>query len=187
MVPAEVQELVSPDTIPERDQEGPDGARVSFRLTAGYLGLDTSFCYQHDGRITSQTPECLTLSMHNSDNTPFTGHISLTTGMLLDMELQGSKQVTLKSQIWDAAEPVYAESQGSNQLLGNGHSLQDHGATPKIEEYNEYGTIVMRARFGYDNTIQTYRVYRYLWVGRPSTRPNVVACPLEQRGRRLCT
>ena len=118
----------------------------------------------------------MTISLHNNDNTEFTGHTSLTTGMVLDVELQGPKKVTLKSRMWDAAEPVYAESQGSYQTLGNGHSLQDHGATPKIEEYDENGTIVMRARFGYDNTMQTYRAYRYPWVGRPITKPDVVAC-----------
>jgi hypothetical protein len=117
--------------------------------------------------------------MHNNDNTEFTGHTSLTTGLVLNVELQGSKEVTLVGRTWDAAEPVYAESQGSYQSLGNGHVLQDHGATPKIEEYDENGTIVMRARFGYDNTMQTYRAYRYPWVGRPSTKPDVVACPTK--------
>ena len=120
--------------------------------------------------------------MHNNDNTEFTGHASLTTGMILEVELQGSKQVTLKSRMWDATEPVYAESQGSYQRLGNGHVLQDHGATPKIEEYDENGTIVMRARFGYDNNMQTYRAYRYNWVGRPSTKPDVLACPSTKSG-----
>ncbi|KAJ5321372.1 hypothetical protein N7476_004374 [Penicillium atrosanguineum] len=147
------------------------------------LGLGTSFCYQHDVRFEFQSPERVTLSMHNNDNTEFTGHTSLTTGLVLDVELQGSKEVTLVSRLWDADEPVYAESQGSYQSLGNGHVLQDHGATPKIEEYDENGTIVMRARFGYDNTMQTYRTYRYSWVGRPSTKPDVVACPTSKGGQ----
>jgi hypothetical protein len=121
--------------------------------------------------------------MHNNDNTEFTGHTALTTGLVLDVELQGSKEVTVKSRMWDADEPVYAESQGSYQVLGNGHVLQDHGATPKIEEYDENGRIVMRARFGYDNTMQTYRAYRYPWVGRPSTKPDVVACPSSKSGK----
>ncbi|KAJ5098299.1 hypothetical protein N7532_005300 [Penicillium argentinense] len=147
------------------------------------LGLGTSFCYQHDVRFISQTTERVTLSMHNNDNTEFTGHTSLTTGIVLELELQGSKQVTLKSRMWDADEPVYAESQGSYQSLGNGHVLQDHGATPKIEEFDENGRIVMRARFGYDNTMQTYRVYRYPWTGTPSTKPDVAACVQSGSGK----
>jgi hypothetical protein len=124
----------------------------------------------------------VTISLHNNENTEFTGHTSLTTGLVLDVELQGSKKVTLKSRMWDAAEPVYAESQGSYQTLGNGHSLQDHGATPKFEEYNENGAVMMRARFGYDMTMQTYRTYRYPWIGRPATKPDAVAC-LNNGGR----
>ena len=147
------------------------------------MGLGTSFCYQHDVRFKSQSPERVTLSMHNNDNTEFTGHTSLTTGLVLDVELQGSKEVTLVSRMWDSDEPVYAESQGSYQSLGNGHVLQDHGATPKIEEFDENGTILMRARFGYDNTMQSYRAYRYPWVGSPSTKPDVVACPMSKGGK----
>lgn len=103
--------------------------------------------------------------------------------MVLDVELTGSKVASLKSRMWDAAQPVYAESQGSYQRLGNGHILQNHGATPKVEEYDAEGAIVMRARFGYDNTMQTYRTYRYPWIGRPTTKPHAVACPLEQSGK----
>lgn len=121
--------------------------------------------------------------MHNNDNTEFTGHTVLAAGLVLDLELQGSKEVTVKSRMWDADEPVYAQSQGSYQVLGNGHVLQDHGATPKIEEFDENGRIVMRARFGYDNTMQTYRAYRYPWIGRPSTKPDVVACPSSKSGK----
>ncbi|KAJ5397868.1 hypothetical protein N7509_005981 [Penicillium cosmopolitanum] len=140
------------------------------------LGLGTSFCYQHDARFEFQSDERVTLALHNNENADFSAPTTLTTGLLLDVELQGSKQVTLKRRTWDADEPVYAQSQGSYQSLANGHILQDHGATPKIEEYDENGTIVMRARFGYDNTMQTYRAYRYPWTGNPSTKPDVAAC-----------
>ena len=147
------------------------------------LGLDTSFCYQHDARFKFQSDERVIISLHNNEQASFTGYTSLTTGMVLDVELQGSKRVTLKSRMWDAAEPVYAESQGSYQSLGNGHVLMQHGATPKIEEYDENGAIVMRARFGYDITMQSYRAYRYPWVGRPATKPDVVACLDEEKGK----
>ncbi|CAG8100473.1 unnamed protein product [Penicillium nalgiovense] len=147
------------------------------------LGLDTSFCYQHDARFKFQSDERVTISLHNNEHASFTGHTSITTGMVLDVELQGSKRVTLESRMWDATEPVYAESQGSYQSLGNGHVLQQHGSTPKIEGYDENGTIVMRARFGYDKTMQTYRTYRYPWVGRPATKPDVVACLDGKNGK----
>lgn len=34
----------------------------------------------------------------------------------------------------------------------------------------------MRARFGYDNVIQSYRAFRAVWTGKPTTKPSVYAC-----------
>lgn len=99
--------------------------------------------------------------------------------MVIELELQGSKKVSLKRRIWDAGDPVFAQSQGSFQPLANGHILQNHGAVPKIEEFDESGGTVMRAWFGYGDTMETYRAYRYPWTGRPSTKPEVVACPSD--------
>lgn len=123
------------------------------------------------------------MSLHNNDNTEFDPHANVTTGMVLDVELQGSKKVTLKSRMWDKEEPVYSQSQGSYQSIGNGHTLQDHGSVPKIEEYAADGTLVMRARFGHDTAMQSYRAYRYPWVGRPLTKPDIVACPSSEKGK----
>ncbi|KAE8372023.1 ASST-domain-containing protein [Aspergillus bertholletiae] len=91
----------------------------------------------------------------------------------LDMK---TKIVTLVNKIWDAEQPVYAESQGSYQNLTNGHVLMQHGAVPKIEEFDENGALVMRAWFGYHGVTDTYRAYRFPWVGKPRTNPDVAAC-----------
>lgn len=121
--------------------------------------------------------------MHNNDNTDFTPKENVTTGIILDVELQGPKRVTLKNRMWDKAEPIYSQSQGGLQVIGNGHVVQDHGSVPKIEEYDADGTIVMRARFGHDTAMQSYRAYRYPWVGRPHTKPDVAACPSSEKGK----
>ncbi|OOQ83221.1 hypothetical protein PEBR_36377 [Penicillium brasilianum] len=124
-------------------------AWISWRTSDEFhLGLDTSFYYQHDVRFESQKLQRVTLSVHNNYDTNFTGATALTTGPVLGVELQGSKQVTPSGRMWDADEPVCAQSQGSYQVIGNGHVLQDHGATPKIEEYDKNGRILMCARFG---------------------------------------
>lgn len=68
----------------------------------------------------------------------------------------------------------YAVSQGSYQLLANDHVLVGHGATPKIEEYDANGAIVMRARFGYDNPMMSYRAFRSAWTARASRSPHRV-------------
>ena len=116
------------------------------------------------------------MSIHNNENGPNISQTAMTTGMVLDIELQGSKEVTRRRELWDAAHPVYSLAQGNYQTLENGHVLLCHGYTPKIEEYDEKGAVVMSARFGYDNTMGSYRVFRGPWVGRPATKPDVVAC-----------
>lgn len=120
-------------------------------------------------------PERVILSMHN-DNTEVHRAHSTNTSLVLDVELQGPEEVTLACQMWDTEQRLYASRKVAYQSLGNGHVLQNHGATPRIEEYDKNGSIVMRARFGYDSTMQTYRTYPYPWVGRPSSKPDVAAC-----------
>lgn len=38
----------------------------------------------------------------------------------------------------------------------------------------------MRAGLGYDNTMQTYW---YPWIDRPTTKPDVIACPSSKSGK----
>ncbi|KAB8205222.1 ASST-domain-containing protein [Aspergillus parasiticus] len=144
-----------------------------FTLTPG-----TSFCYQHDPRFESQTEDKITIHFHNNENADFTSETVMTTGMTIALDMK-TKIVTLVDKLWDAEQPVYAESQGSYQNLTNGHVLMQHGAVPKLEEYDENGALVMRAWFGYHGGTKTYRGYRFPWVGKPRTKPDVAACSSE--------
>ena len=116
--------------------------------------------------------------MHNNNNNLFIAQTSISTGLVLDIDLQGpkKKEVTVRRQLWDPADPVYVLAQGNYQVLENGHVLLGHGTTPKIKEYDENGAVVMSARFGYDYTMLAYRIFRAPWVGRPATKPDVFAC-----------
>lgn len=49
-----------------------------------------------------------------------------------------------------------------------------------IEEYDETGACVMSAQYGTEDSMQGYRAYRAPWVGRPRTKPSVVACKADQ-------
>lgn len=114
--------------------------------------------------------------MHNNENTGSVGQTSITTGLVLDIDFH-TKNVSLNRQMWNQQQPVFSTSQGSFQSLDNGHVLLGQGSTPLIEEYDENGALVMSAQFGYGNfTMESYRAYRYPWVGRPATTPSVRAC-----------
>lgn len=113
--------------------------------------------------------------MHNKDNAPFSKGTATTTGLIVDLNLD-TKTASLNRRLWDADEPVYAVSQGSYQNLTNGDVFLGHDAVPKLEEYDEAGGVVMRARFGYDNIMMLYRAFRAVWDGKPTTKPSVYAC-----------
>lgn len=81
---------------------------------------------------------------------------------------------------------VYIVSQGSYQPLAN--DFLGNGATPKIEEYDANGAVVMRSRFGYDNLMMSYQAFRS--AGRASrsphrvfTTPSVHACKAAGSGK----
>ncbi|OOQ88452.1 hypothetical protein PEBR_12198 [Penicillium brasilianum] len=139
------------------------------------LAQDTKFCFQHDVRVESQTDKTITIRMHNNDNALFSKGTVITTGLLVDLNLD-TKTASLNRRLWDADEPVSAGSQGSYQNLTNGHVFLGHGSVPKLEEYDETGGVVMRARFGYDNIMMSYRAFRAAWDGKPTTKPSVYAC-----------
>ncbi|GES66242.1 hypothetical protein ATEIFO6365_0013021000 [Aspergillus terreus] len=140
------------------------------------LMTEASFCFQHDSRISEQTDDSITLHMHNNENADITTPTTITTGLTLRLDMK-TKRVSVVGKVWDAEDPVYAESQGSFQALENGHIFMQHGAVPKLEEYDENGAVVMRAYFGYEGEIQSYRGYRFPWTGRPKSQPSVAACP----------
>jgi hypothetical protein len=124
----------------------------------------------------------ITLQLHNNANTDYTSATTLTTGLVLDLDME-NRSVSAVRKYWDATEPVFAQSQGSYQNLTNGHVLLQHVATPKIEEFDEQGALIMRARFRFDNRLQSYRGYKASWMGRPRTKPDVFACARGEGGQ----
>jgi hypothetical protein len=76
---------------------------------------------------------------------------------------------------------LLAPFEGNAQFLGNGHVFVSWGAIPYYTEFDESGQPVLDARFGKgmarvtepDQDADTYRAYRFPWVGHPTNRPAV--------------
>jgi hypothetical protein len=64
---------------------------------------------------------------------------------------------------------LLAVSQGSMQRLRGGNVFIGWGADPQFSEYTPAGRQMFDARFVLG--VNTYRAYRFPWVGRPTTRP----------------
>jgi hypothetical protein len=69
--------------------------------------------------------------------------------------------------------PILAVDQANMQRLPNGHLLIGWGHEPYITEFGKHGRTLFDAKFGRPDGVDSYRAYRFRWVGRPRTPPAV--------------
>jgi Arylsulfotransferase (ASST) len=67
--------------------------------------------------------------------------------------------------------PIVAINQGNAQLLPGRHMLVGWGHEPQVTEYDGRGRVLLDLRFG--SGADSYRAFRYRWVGRPIGRPSI--------------
>lgn len=85
-------------------------------------------------------------------------------------------EATLVQELADPSDAIYAASQGAMQVLPNGHSLLGYGSVPALKEFDRAGNVALAAEWGAPKEVQSYRVYKAEWVGKPATKPSAVAC-----------
>ena len=75
---------------------------------------------------------------------------------------------------------LLSTSQGNAQLLPNRHVFVGWGSNPYATEFDGSGRVVFELRFGVGR-VDSYRVFRFPWRGRPTTRPTVALRPDRDR------
>ncbi|KAL0938209.1 uncharacterized protein CTRU02_207940 [Colletotrichum truncatum] len=147
--------------------------------TGGSFALKNglSFCYQHDARIHGEGNGTALISLFNNDNSGVASGVNETSGILLTVNT-ATWEASLKQEFIDPNDTIFAVSQGNMQVLndGTGHVIVGYGSTPKIKEFNADGECVFTAQFGEDKLVQSYRNYRFPWVGKPYYPPKAFAC-----------
>lgn len=147
--------------------------------TGGSFALKNglSFCYQHDARIHAEGNGTALISLFNNDNSGIRSGVNETSGIFLTVNT-ATWEATLKQELIDPNDTIFAVSQGNVQVLndGSGHTVIGYGSTPKIKEFNTKGECVFTAQFGEDKIVQSYRNHRYPWVGKPYYAPKAFAC-----------
>ncbi|KAH7129486.1 ASST-domain-containing protein [Dactylonectria estremocensis] len=142
----------------------------------GPLPPEGQFRYQHHARAHDVTSNGFRLSLFDNHNRNGDSGAVTSRSIMLDVKLPPSQDSPPR--ILHTLEPhksLYANSQGSYQAdLSNGNGLLGYGQIPVITEYGPSGDsndIRWEARFGNDNTVDSYRAFKSEWKATPKEWP----------------
>jgi hypothetical protein len=136
-------------------------------------GKATGFMYQHDARWDDDYTT-ITIFDNGAEDMHLVEPYTRGIRVKIDQVAMTAKLVN------EYVNPnhIYGMSQGSLQVLPNGNVLMGYGNTGAMTEYSSNGTVLCdlhfdpQAWFG-SGDIQSYRTYKFDWVGRPNTKPDV--------------
>ncbi len=137
-----------------------NGTRSDFEMGEG-----TPFAYQHDARVHPSGE--LTLFDNAASNQDEEGEIA-SRGMVLRLDEEG-KTATLVREYLHPTD-ILSISQGNTQVLPNGNVFIGWGSAPVFSEFDAEGNLLFNGRF--PRGANTYRAYRFPWVGTPSAPPD---------------
>ena len=136
------------------------GKRSSFEL-----GRNVRFGWQHDAR--RQADGTLTIF----DNAAAPKLRKQSRGIVLRLDLKRMRATLVRQFVHNP--PIVAVDQANMQKLPKGHYLIGWGHEPWFTEFGPRGKIVFDGRWG-RGRMDSYRAYRFRWVGRPTVPPDVV-------------
>lgn len=133
------------------------GARTAFQHDLRNIGSGRFTAFDNNAQV-----PVLPVSRHQSR------------GVVLDVD-EDARTVTLEREILHGRTPFQAPSQGNMQTLPGGDVFLGWGGRiPVFTQVDGDDRVVLEGRFA-SGGIDSYRAFRAPWVGRPLTRPDVVA------------
>ena len=132
------------------------------------MGDGATFAWQHDAR---RLPDG-TLGLFDNQAAPATADESR--GLVLDVDPEAGEATVVR----EVTHPdgVLAGSQGNMQVLPGGNVLVGWGSQGRVSEFSPDDEMVFDATWA---PADSYRVYRFPWVGAPATVPDVAVRPAE--------
>ena len=138
------------------------GKKSDFRL-----GRGARFAWQHDPRLHRDG----TLSLFdNRASQPVRKLHSRVLVLRLDQRRRTAKLV----HSYAHRPNLLSTSQGNAQVLPDGHVFVGWGSNDYFTEFARDGRVLLDGRFG-TGKADSYRAYRFPWVGRPTERPALAA------------
>ncbi|HYJ68720.1 MAG TPA: arylsulfotransferase family protein [Nocardioidaceae bacterium] len=134
------------------------GKATDFRM----LGR-SRFFWQHDAQRQNDS----TITLFDNEAHPDMAKHSRGLRLALDRKAHIARVVTE----YLPPDDRLSGSQGNLQVMPNGHVFVGWGSQHYYSEYTADGDLLLDADFG---TGESYRAYRFPWVGRPSDPPTLV-------------
>ncbi len=139
--------------------------RLGGKQSSFVMGPGTQFAWQHDARLLPDG----SISVFDDGATPPIHKQSRGIVLALDM----THMTATLARVYTHTPALLANSQGNMQLLPNGDVLISWGDQPYISEYDRNGSLRFDAHLPFST--ETYRAFRFRWVGHPRTRPAIAA------------
>lgn len=167
---------------------GQDG-NILWRLGGKKNDFDMDFVFsgQHDARFISGNSTSMVISLLNNGalHAPFKiVNEPISSAMYIELDLVAMKATLLKSYM--RPDGGSTDRRGNVQTLPNGNTFICWGASGYIGEHSPDGKLLMEAKFASDR-FDTYRAYKFPWVGRPSYPPTLLAEAYNINGSDLST
>ena len=138
-----------------------DGKRSDFRMDPG-----ATTRYQHDAR---RLPDGTLTLFDNGEQ----GENERSRAIVVDLD-EGSMRASLVSEYVHTGRRL-SLTQGNMQTLPNGDAFVGWGSEPGFSEFQGDGELLFDANF--TAGVESYRAFRFPWVGRPGDEPAVAAEP----------
>jgi len=138
-----------------------DGKRGDFQMAPG-----TPTRYQHDAR---RRPDGTLTIFDNGEE----GESGRSRGIVVRLD-EAAMRASLVSEYVHHGRRI-SVTQGNMQTLPNGNTFVGWGSEPGFSEFHEDGELLFDANF--PPGVESYRAFRFPWVGRPGDRPAVAVEP----------
>lgn len=140
-----------------------NGKRSDFRMQPG-----AAFAWQHDARM--HGPGTLSIFDDGADG-PQPQFEAQSRGVVLQLDTE--TMTARLGQSFVHPDRIQSTSQGSFQLLPDGHAFIGWGSVPRMSEFDANGRLVFDASFTASK--QSYRAVRGAWSAQPVDKPSISA------------
>lgn len=139
------------------------------------FGDNARFSRQHHARVHGQNATHTIVSVFDNargDGKKEKPSNPYSRGLVLSLRTDKTPMTAEMISEFEHPDGRFTSARGSNQLLDNGNAFVCWSGATLISEHSPDGKMLFEARFKLKGA-NSYRSYKYPWVGRPSSPPDV--------------